>query len=130
MRICSLGKKQVSVVRINGCSLFGRLILEKMYGVFPGTKNRGVRTERVSAPFVLLRVSWTVFLVPPFSPSDDRTNARASPIAQIRASVFPFDPFSPKIPNSNTFASLLITSLKTRLPWNSFLQIWLPFLNP
>ena len=31
MRICSLGKKQVCVVCINGCSY-----LEKMYGIFQG----------------------------------------------------------------------------------------------
>ena len=40
MRICSLGRKQVCVVCINGCSY-----LEKMCGIFPGTKITGRNIE-------------------------------------------------------------------------------------
>jgi len=43
---CSLGKKQVFVVRINR-SVLGGLSLGKMYGVSPGTK-KAVRKNEVS----------------------------------------------------------------------------------
>ena len=60
MRICSSGKKQVSVVCINGCPYRGGLSLEKMYGVSPGTK-KAVRKNKVSRiKWVSLRVDSTV----------------------------------------------------------------------